>query len=229
MTFDQLRDLPQHSLFDDFCAAYRTYPAMKIIVFGAGDQGMLTALLLKENDMPPYAFCDNSTAAHGTRIKGLPVIAPADILTLDGEYAVVNNDSYRDEKRAQLLALGIPTEKIWTFDAFNPLFKDFTRAYVEMHEAAFRSTYELLDDELSKKTYVNYLAGVYTADPRYYEEIAVGNDYFPPDICPPQRTILHTSFWMWGRTTGIRSRHLLHTQRPMRRSMRLNRSPPLPR
>jgi methyltransferase, fkbM family len=184
MTFEQLRDLPQRSLFDDFRAAYEAHPEMKIIVFGAGDQGMLAALLLRENDMPPYAFCDNNIALHGTEVKGLPVIAPSDIPKMAGDYAVINNDSYRAEKRTQLLDLGVPDENIWTFDVFNPLFKDFTRSYIEEHEEAFRHTYELLADEVSRKTYVNYLAGVYTADPVYYEEIAVGNDYFPPELAP---------------------------------------------
>lgn len=184
MTFDALAALPRRSLFDDFCAAYRAHPEMKIIVFGAGDQGMLTALLLRENDMPPACFADNDAARYGTQVKGLPVIAPADIPKMTGEYAVINNDSYRREKRAQLLTLGVPAENIWTFDVFNPLFKDFTRAYVEAHQAEFRCTYDLLDDEASKKTYVNYLAGVYTANPKYYEEIAVPNDYFPPELAP---------------------------------------------
>ena len=184
MTFEGLDALPRENLFEQFCEMYRKHPETKIIIFGAGNQGILTALELQEQHIAPYAFCDNDAGKRGTKIKGIPVIGVTDLAALPGEIAVVNNDSYRREKKAQLISAEIAAERIFSFDVLNPLFKKMTRSYIEAHTNEFRGVYDWLADEDSRRTLLNYLAGVYTADLAYYEEIAVGNDYFPAGIVP---------------------------------------------
>lgn len=184
MNLEALKNIGKNNLFDSFVARYRENQQMKVIIFGAGDQGMMTAMLLKENGIIPYCFCDNDIQKLNTQIKGLPVITPKAILSLGKNIAVINNDSYRHEKKEQLLLLGIPQDVIWMFDVFNPLYKGFTRQYMEEHYLEFEKIYRMLDDEKSKETLVGYLCGVCSADPQYYDEIAVKGEYFPEDIVP---------------------------------------------
>lgn len=184
MEFKDLAAIPLDNRFDKFLERYRQNTNTIVVIFGCGDQGMLTAALLKENCISVQYFCDNNNSLYGQFVKGIEVIAPATLTKLAGEYIVINNDSYRDAKKIQLLELGIAAENIYTFDALNPLFKGMTRQYVEDHLAEFENSYNLLDDVLSKKTFLNYLKGVYTGNLDYYAEIACGEDYFPQDIAP---------------------------------------------
>lgn len=187
MEFQDLATIPTGNRFDKFLERYRQNKSIIVVIFGCGDQGMGVAALLRENGISVHYFCDNNKSLYGEFVKGIEVIAPAALTTLAGEYIVINNDSYRDAKKIQLLELGIAAENIYTFDAFNPLFKGMTRKYVEEHFAEFEKSYNLLDDVLSKKSFLNYLKGVYTGNLEYYAEIACGDDYFPQDIAPKRR------------------------------------------
>lgn len=184
MDFESLSQLTQENLYEKFLSKYNQNKAQKIVIFGAGDQGLLTAALLKENGIPIWRFCDNNPDLRGQTVKNIEVILPEDLLSLDREYIIINNDSYRIEKRNQLLAIGIPDDNIYTFDVFNPLFKGLTRKYVEDHYQEFANTYALLDDIQSRSTYINYLKGVYTGNLDYYEKVACKEEYFPDDIAP---------------------------------------------
>lgn len=184
MEFQDLAAIPMGNRFDKFLERYRQNESIIVVIFGCGDQGMGIAALLRENGISVDYFCDNNKSLHGQFVKGIEVIAPASLTELVGEYIVINNDSYRDAKNTQLLELGIAAENIYTFDALNPLFKGLTRQYVEEHFAEFENAYNLLDDSLSKKTFLNYVKGVYTGNLDYYTEISCGDDYFPNDIAP---------------------------------------------
>ena len=184
MEFKDLAAIPTENKFDNFLERYRQNKSIIVVIFGCGDQGMLTAALLQENGISVQYFCDNNKSLHGQLVKGIEVIAPDSLTGLGGEYIVINNDSYRDAKNTQLVELGVAVENIYTFDVFNPLFKGLTRQYVEEHLAEFENAYNLLDDLSSKKTFIKYLQGVYTGDLDYYAEIACGDDYFPKDIAP---------------------------------------------
>lgn len=187
MDFESLSQLTQENLYEKFLSKYNQNKAQKIVIFGAGDQGMLTAALLKENGIPIWRFCDNNPDLRGQTVKNIEVILPKDLLSLDREYIIINNDSYRIEKRNQLLAIGIPDDNIYTFDVFNPLFKGLTRKYVEDHYQEFANTYALLDDIQSRSTYINYLKGVYTGNLDYYEKVACKEEYFPEEIAPKSK------------------------------------------
>ena len=187
MDFESLAKITQENLYEKFLSKYNHNKDQKIIIFGAGDQGMLTAALLKENGIPIWRFCDNNPDLRGQTLKNIEVILPEDLLSLDREYIIINNDSYRIEKRNQLLAIGIPEDNIYTFDVFNPLFKGLTRKYVEDHYQEFANTYALLDDIQSRSTYINYLKGVYTGNLDYYEKVVSKEEYFPEDIAPKSK------------------------------------------
>lgn len=184
MDFKLLDKMPKENLYEDFIRKYNENRNQKIIIFGAGDQGMLTSALLKENGIPVWRFCDNNRDLRGHIVKGIDVILPEDLLGINGEYIIINNDSYRKAKRKQLLALGIKDENICTFDVFNPLFKGLTREYVEKHHREFEYSYNLLHDHQSRNTFINYLKGVYTGNLDYYEKIACEGEYFQKDLVP---------------------------------------------
>lgn len=172
------------NLFESFLARYTENKNIRVIIFGVGDQGMLNALLLKEKGVSIYAFCDNNETTWGTVVKGVQVISPNDLIGMLPELVVINNDSYRDEKKEQLLHLGIPEDNICSFDVLNPVFKNFTKEYIEQHKAEFDLVYELLEDNASQETYMEYLIGVVTGDLDHFRNVAVGDDYFPKDIVP---------------------------------------------
>ena len=172
------------NLFDNFLERYAATKDSKVIVFGVGDQGMLNTLLLREKGVQIYAFCDNDEAKWGTIVKDAPVISPAELKKLLPNLFVINNDSYRESKKAQLLELGIPEQCICTFDVFNPVFKNFTKEYIGDNKAEFDAVYECLEDDFSRKTYIGYLSSVITGDIEYYKDIAVKGEYFPKDIVP---------------------------------------------
>lgn len=179
-----LESLPQLNKFDEFCNACTYGAEKKVIICGAGDQGMLNALLFKEHGIKVYAFADNNPQIAGTEIKGIQVISFDTLDPKEENYIFVNNDSYRDAKRTQLLSLGMKEDSIYTFDSFNPLFKNFNRKYVTEHIDDFECVYDMLSDEISKKTYIKYLSGVITCDIDYYKEIEVGDDYFIKGLVP---------------------------------------------
>ena len=187
MDFESLAKTTQENLYEKFLSKYNQNKVQKIVIFGAGDQGMMTLALLQENGIPVWRFCDNNPDLRGQSVKNIEVILPEDLLTFDKNYIIINIDSYRKEKREQLLAIGIPEDNICTFDIFNPLFKGLTPKYVEEHYQEFANTYILLDDNQSKNTYINYLKGVYTGNLDYYENVACKEEYFPEEIAPKSK------------------------------------------
>ena len=133
----ELAEVSKINLYKKFCETYKKNPDTELIIFGAGDQGLLAAALLKENDMMPAYFCDNNLDKQGMKIKNIPVISHQQLVDLNGSIMVVVNDTYRHEKKRQLLQMGISLDKIWMIDFFNPLFKNFTYDYIaQNHEAS---------------------------------------------------------------------------------------------
>lgn len=185
MEFDLLFRLPRTNCFENFLEAYNNNG--KVIIFGAGDQGLLTAALLQENGIAVWRFCDNNPQLIDKNVKGIKTIMPDQLSSVDGDYLIINNDSYRQSKKEQLLAMGVAENKIYTFDVLNPLFKELTREYVEKNKDKFKESYCFLEDDESRRVFFKYLEGVFTGNLDFYADIATGNDYFPLFITPQRK------------------------------------------
>ena len=93
--------------FELFLERYQNTSPVRVIIFGAGDQGFLALKLLKENGVEIYAFCDNDPNKQGTTIKELPVLAPNELKHMEQEVFVIINDSFYKEKQEQIKQLNM--------------------------------------------------------------------------------------------------------------------------
>lgn len=184
MIDELLTELPETNEFQKFLMAYKADGHKKVVVCGCGNQGLPNALLLQEMGARVWAFADNDDEKIGTCVKGIRVMSYDD-LVLEKEHCLfVNNDSYRDAKKDQLVSLGVPLENIFTFDVFNPLIKVLDREYIMQHKGEFDRVYAMLSDQASRNTYIKYLSAAITGDMDYYKQIEVGSDYFIPGLTP---------------------------------------------
>ena len=171
--------------FELFLERYQNTSPVRVIIFGAGDQGFLALKLLKENGVEIYAFCDNDPNKQGTTIKELPVLAPNELKHMEQEVFVIINDSFYKEKQEQIKQLNMSHIHTFRFDVFNPLFKGFTKKYVLDHLKMFEKSYQLLEDEESRNVFCGVLNSVLTGDLSYYEEVMTSTQqYFLKNLIP---------------------------------------------
>ena len=83
----------------------------RTIIWGAGQSGAMIQKLLKV-DYQVIAYCDNKEALWGSRIDGLPVCAPREILDHDADCVVIAimNFEAADAVSQQLQAQGFHGE-----------------------------------------------------------------------------------------------------------------------
>ncbi len=171
--------------FELFLERYQNTSPVRVIIFGAGDQGFLALKLLKENGVEIYAFCDNDPNKQGTTIKELPVLDPNELKHMEQEVFVIINDSFYKEKQEQIKQLNMSHIHTFRFDVFNPLFKGFTKKYVLDHLKMFEKSYQLLEDEESRNVFCGVLNSVLTGDLSYYEEVMTSTQqYFQKNLIP---------------------------------------------
>ena len=87
----------------------------KVIVFGASRGGTRAFRHLPRRTRV-VAFCDNDHAKQGCKFEGRPVISPDRLPDTDFDYILVAS-SYYPEIFNQLLAIGIPLDRIEVLDA----------------------------------------------------------------------------------------------------------------
>lgn len=174
----------QQNLFESFQVYYQSHSDVAVVIFGVGDMGMFAKKALEQNGITIEAFCDNNENKQGTWVKGKKVLSPKELLQYQENIAIVNIDSFHQEKKEQLLTLGISENLIWSFDIVNPLQKDLTRSYILNHLQAFEYSYSCLADVQSKKVFCGYLNGVLTGDLSFYKQIMISGEYFPEGLIP---------------------------------------------
>lgn len=184
MIEELLKSLPEINKFQEFCTAYKANTDTKVVICGCGIQGLLNVLALQEKGIRIWAFAENNPQRVGECVKGIKVIDYESLMREPGNFLFVNNDSYRDEKKIQLLELGAKKESIITFDIINPVSKNMDRQYIEENWDMFDKVYGMLSDDASRKIYINYLSGAVTGNMKYYQGVETGNDYFVPGITP---------------------------------------------
>ena len=93
---------------------FETIKGKRVILFGAGNEGVCAAGILRENGIEPVCFCDNYKQGIEPR-TGLKIISAAE---LDSDYAdaiiLVTAITYAEEIIAGLKASGISEERIVT-------------------------------------------------------------------------------------------------------------------
>ena len=85
----------------------------RVYIFGAGKMGleMLKKLKEEKNKWKIEGFLDNSIDKHLTRVDGVPVYAPKDILTLEkgavSQYSIIISMKAFESAKEQLIELGL--------------------------------------------------------------------------------------------------------------------------
>lgn len=80
---------------------------MRIVIFGAGDQGTIVADILQSAGNPPVAFVDDDASRHGSEVLGVPVIgASASAVAHDAVIVAVGDNHVRRVVTEKLLARG---------------------------------------------------------------------------------------------------------------------------
>ena len=88
---------------------------MRVAVFGTGI--IYSRLSLELKKVTNIAFLIDNNVAYNS-YDDIPVIKPSDIVVADTDIFVLASNKYSVEMRNQLLALGVPKEKIKHFDEF---------------------------------------------------------------------------------------------------------------
>lgn len=97
--------------------AVATANGEKIVLYGAGANGMKTAERFLNSHVDFYAFCDRKKV--GETIFGKPVLAPQEIIDFPEQYAVLITSSlYYDEILQFLQGNGFPADSILHFLGF---------------------------------------------------------------------------------------------------------------
>lgn len=166
-----------------------------VILFGAGfvSQFYLNCFIKFKLEAPLY-FYDNNSSKWGTKFKGIQVIGFPELKEKYNEsYILITSNFYADEMIEQLKREGLyenlidPTahDRIWsllknTIVIHQFIFTDYYNT-VESNFSKFEATYQMLEDDLSKKIFYDrinycitsdsrYLAPLKSKDPQYFEK-----------------------------------------------------------
>jgi len=162
-----------------------------IVIFGAGRLGRKILQGLSESDLRPIAFADNNPRLWGTVAGGLPVFSPqeaADKFSADATFVAAiwhpSRSPLMSELLAQLHSLGCRgaafTRLFWRYPSrFLPYFFWDLPSNLLWQSADIAAAFELLDDDVSRQTFVAQLQLRLQADFDCLGTPAPGEQYFP--------------------------------------------------
>lgn len=148
-----------------------------IILFGAAEYGKIIGDYLKENGIFPRCYCDNNENKIGSTWNDMLVICPQEIK--EDDYIVITCNAYREVEK-QVNALGC--HNVMYFNVNWVRFPNGKRKFILDNLDLFEQTYQMLEDEKSKKTFINLLNYKITYKTKYTEEIVEPEQYFDDDI-----------------------------------------------
>lgn len=151
----------------------------KIVLFGAAEYGKIICNYLREHEIFPILYCDNSKNKIGTKWNGLDVADPNKI---DKDcFIIITCNAYR-EIMAQLKELGFDKSSVFFFEVkwiTKPL---GNKGYIYDHIGEFQNIFDRLADNKSKKAFVNLLNYKLTYNFNYTLEVLDENQYFDKNI-----------------------------------------------
>ena len=148
-----------------------------IVLFGAAEYGKIICNYLVENNISPKYYCDNNENKIGTIWNGLEVISPKKID--ETYYVVITCNAYKEIEK-QVNSLGC--KNVMYFNVNWIRFPKGKREFILNNLGLFENVYDLLQDEKSKRTYINLLNYKITYKQEYTEEIIEPEQYFDDEI-----------------------------------------------
>ena len=148
-----------------------------VVVYGAGEIGMIVVKLLREHGIKPYAFAvDRPYYQDDMLIDVLLVVCYEDLVTESDRFIFILGigkphelvRSFLEDTRGTHLTVAMP------YGEFAPM--DY--AFCKQHEEKLQETYAWLSDGLSRKTMQAYIDMKLTGDIRYNFDVFVLDQYF---------------------------------------------------
>ena len=104
----------------------------RILIMGCSGYGKWVLHMLDKTKVEPIAFVDNRAIPlrqnfPGKSFWGLPCLHPQEISSIEYDGIIPSVPEYRQEMREQLMAVGVPQDKIFDFDMGNSIFYQDTR------------------------------------------------------------------------------------------------------
>ncbi len=152
--YKELKDETRHIL-DSCLAKLKQYK--KIVLYGAGMSGSVISGWLIKHKVMPEAFIDSNPSKTGTFVNGIKVcskevlskrFADAFIIVSCGDYAMI---------LSELIGMGFSEEFTMYMDPKWITQPDGFRGFMMDHMDQFQEVYGLLEDERSKKVFLNML------------------------------------------------------------------------
>lgn len=152
------------------------------IIFGAGDCGHRIYALLHSYGIKALCFCDNRQGGNIDEVTGLKIISPKELHdTVDNLVILVcvgDENAYQSICR-QLLSLGFDKAQI---HMMNEYFYWQTGEYFEANIEKYRKAYQLMEDELSKRVYLERMKKVFLMSDISDIVSSCGEEYFDPKV-----------------------------------------------
>ena len=153
-----------------------------IIMYGAGSYAGDVYRFLRKHNVKVTACCvDAAYVKVGqTFVDGLPVTALEDVLEAHPDAAIVIGFNDYRKARQSLKRLGVNMSSYF-FDAPNQ-YGFFDYDYIVQHEKEFQDTYDMLQDDLSRKVFTTFINAKLSGDPNDLYDLADLNQYFSDPV-----------------------------------------------
>jgi FkbM family methyltransferase len=156
---------------------------LPVVLFGFG--GMLPNIYdnLNQIGLDIKYICDNNPKKHGVRFKDSTVVSFEQLKKIYNKCNIlisVCTPKFVDEIYKQIENDKQYTD-IYFFEMFYPFGKDI-HSLVIKHFDEIQKVYELLNDELSKRVFLNKINYIISKDAKYLSQIESPDEYFQQDI-----------------------------------------------
>lgn len=132
-----------------------------VIIFGAGDCGHKIYDLLMRCDVRVRCFCDNGMAGSTDDVTGLSIISPQELHDTIEKPTIllcIADENVCSSIFGQLSSLGFDSSQIHNMKEY---FYWKTADYLEANIESYRKGYQLLDDEFSRRVYLEKMKKVF--------------------------------------------------------------------
>jgi FkbM family methyltransferase len=151
-----------------------------IIIYGAGLYSKWMFMFLKYHHIPVSCFVVDDEFINKYQVE---VKSWSEVDKMYEEYYIVNAIPFADNSIINSLVKNNDRIlELFFFDVmFFPYFKIMDQRYIKTHHNEFLATFNLFEDDLSRRTYIGFLNSKLSFSPQYLEP----NDsvhYFPSDI-----------------------------------------------
>lgn len=172
-----------------------------VIFWGCGNNAHIVRKLLAMKGIEPVAYCDNSPKRVGTQIDGIEVLSYEQIRKKYQTYYLILTVSVRNAVSI-MAQLEKADEKNKIFHLEKPFKVDdelLEYEYLEQNIQKFETVYDMLEDELSKKIYVENVNFRLSGNKLELIKYIDGDSFFDEKLIPGSE---HHSYVDVGAYTG---------------------------